>query len=958
MVFALTVSPAAAQDFRGRINGTVTDNTGAVLPGVTVTASSPALIQPQVQVTGADGAYRFIALPPGVYAVDFELAGFQSVKREGVRVVINQTLTVDQQLQVATLQETVTVTGASPVVDTSTTQVGTNFTRELLTQIPNARDIWAAMAQAPGIQMSSYDVGGSRTGTQTGFLTYGFGDQNQTKLEGIDTTEGTGANAGYFDFGSFEEFQVGGAGSGADSFGGGTNMSITIKSGADRFTGSWYSDWQGDATISDNVPDAFRVARQTDDDGYFVTTPLTRGNPIDRQYDINFNVGGPLWKQKAWFFYSYRLNDQYKYTLGIDELARSKLSNAYTFKGTFQLGRNNQLIGFMNKREKLQELRDLGPLTPVSAARYQSSRNYPWKGEWTSVLGSQAFLDVLAGNWYNFFPLEPTDRYGFASDVEPGRIDTATNQRTGYHDSYQDQKRYKPQVYVSLAYFKDGWAGSHDSKFGYDWKRDRRYFTKPQPGNIFYRDLNGGVNELELYNSPTTSQNDVVYHAGHVADTWKASDRLTLNLGVRFERYVDGFPEQSVAPEGIPALATWPADLNPTERARYMALVGPQTVQARTVAETFTVSPRAGFAYDLLGDNRTVLKGYYGRFYFNSADTLSDRENPVGDARLRYQFLDQNGNRLLDGPQELGLFRQALGNAGAVEVADDIERPYSQEFSGHLEREIVEGLSGRFSYVYKQVRNEWVEIDPTRAAAMTVPFSFVDIGADGVRGTADDQTLNLLDRPANTPQTRLYTNPTDPTYNSDFQTVEFAINRRFAGGWMLLTSVGYTWLDQFHADTTGTGALDALSQVKEYNWRPSQRIFGDEGKETSTIWNYKAIGRYTLPWEIGFSGSWKVQSGRQYGRNTAVPFPGDGTQTLRVEEVTANRAPTMSILDFRADKSFGFGRYGRATFMVDVFNALNNGTVMNFVTQTGANYRRVISILDPRIVRFGFRYDF
>ncbi|MGE0464797.1 MAG: carboxypeptidase regulatory-like domain-containing protein, partial [Vicinamibacterales bacterium] len=361
--------PASAQEFRGRINGTVTDNTGAVLPGVTVTASGPALIQPQVQVTGADGTYRFIALPPGLYTIDFELAGFQNVKREGVRVVINQTLTVDQQLQVATLQETVTVTGASPIVDTSTTQVGTNFTKELLTEIPNARDIWAAMAQAPGIQMTSYDVGGSRTGTQTGFLTYGFGDQNQTKLEGIDTTEGTGANAGYFDFGSFEEFQVGGAGSGADSFGGGTNMSISVKSGGDRFTGSWYSDWEGDATISDNVPEAFKVANQRDDDGYFVSRALTRGNPIDRQYDINANIGGPLWKQKAWFFYSYRLNDQYKYTLGIDELARSKLSNKYTFKGTFQIGRNNQVIGFLNKREKLQELRDLGPLVPLSAAR-------------------------------------------------------------------------------------------------------------------------------------------------------------------------------------------------------------------------------------------------------------------------------------------------------------------------------------------------------------------------------------------------------------------------------------------------------------------------------------------------------------------------------------------------------------------------------------------------------------
>ena len=197
----LTGAAAAAQEFRGRINGTVTDNTGAVLPGVTVTASSPALIQPQVQVTGTDGSYRFLALPPGVYEIDFDLTGFQKVQRQDVRVVINQTLTVDMQLQVATLQETVTVTGASPIVDTSTTAMGTNFTKELLTEIPNARDVWAAMAQAPGMQMSAFDVGGSNTGTQTGFRTYGFDTQNQTRMEGIDTTEGTAANAGYFDFG-------------------------------------------------------------------------------------------------------------------------------------------------------------------------------------------------------------------------------------------------------------------------------------------------------------------------------------------------------------------------------------------------------------------------------------------------------------------------------------------------------------------------------------------------------------------------------------------------------------------------------------------------------------------------------------------------------------------------------------------------------------------------------------
>ena len=113
-----------------------------------------------------------------------------------------------------------------------------------------------------------------------------------------------------------------------------------------------------------------------------------------------------------------------------------------------------------------------------------------------------------------------------------------------------------------------------------------------------------------------------------------------------------------------------------------------------------------------------------------------------------------------------------------------------------------------------------------------------------------------------------------------------------------------------------------------------------------------------MPWEIGFSTSWKLQSGRQYGRSLSFAFPGDGTQNVRVEEVTANRAPAVSILDFRLDKAFSFGKYGKLNGMIDIFNALNSGTVTNFSTVTGATYHRVIGILDPRVVRFGVRYDF
>jgi hypothetical protein len=969
------VSPTAAQEFRGRINGTVTDNTGAVLPGATVTATSPALIQPQVQVTSEQGDFRFLALPPGVYEITFELSGFQTIKREGIRVVINQTLTVDQQLQVATLQETVTVTGESPIVDTSTTQMGTNFTKELLTEIPNARDVWAAMSQAPGLQMTAFDVGGSNTGNQTGYRSYGFDTQNQTRMEGIDTTEGTAANAGYFDFGSFEEFQVGGAGSDSSAFAGGAVLSISVKSGGDQFHGTWYSDFLNESSVADNVPDYLKTPNTPDDDGFFSRTGLCfdrsgeticRGNAVKKQFDLNGDFGGPIVKQKLWFFTSWRLNDKYAYITGLgDTTERSKLSNKYTLKGTYQITRNNQFIGFINKREKLQDKRGISLTTPLSAAYYQSSRNYPWKVQWTSVLGNRAFLDVLSGNWYNFFPLRPVRDYGlYDGPWEPPRQDTATATwyDKGGNNGYQDQKRFKPQFYATMSYFQDGWKGSHDFKVGYDFKRDRRSLFNDQPFDIWYRDNNAQIASLELYNSNVTGINDVTYNSVWINDTWKMNNRLTVNLGVRFEAYKDGWPEQSLQPNGHPALASWPADYRVADRAQYFNHIAPRTVGAQTVANTKTLSPKIGFAYDLTGDNRTVVKAFYGQSRWNSADILADQENPVGLAQLRYAFVpctatvttncDLNGNRLLDSVFELGTFQSTQGGGGNVRVDRDLTRPTSNEVSVNLEREITAGLSGRVSYVYKNMRNVWGEIDQVRAANYTVPFSFTDPGVDRTVGTSDDVRYDTTALPTGVGSDRVFTNLDGN--QADFNNVEFAVNRRFTGRWMMLTSFGYTWSKMNH---TAAGARPGIAA---FPYRPIDRIWGDEGVETSTLWNYKIIGRYVMPYDIGVSGSWKVQSGFNFARTISVTFPVEGARTVRMEPITNNRYPNVAILDFRFDKTFHFGRYGSATPMLDFFNLLNSGvpTTVRTTNTATAPFQEVTAILNPRVIRFGFRYNF
>jgi hypothetical protein len=346
-----------------------------------------------------------------------------------------------------------------------------------------------------------------------------------------------------------------------------------------------------------------------------------------------------------------------------------------------------------------------------------------------------------------------------------------------------------------------------------------------------------------------------------------------------------------------------------------------------------------------------VLKVHYGQSRFNSADLLADQENPVGRARLRYAFNDLNGNRQLDGPEELGRFIRTVGGGGFVRIDRDLVRPTSNELSTNVERQLVENLSARVSYVYKNARNVWAELDTIRTPAYTVPYTINDPGPDNRAGTGDEQALQTFDRPASADADRVFTNPDG--YKVDYHTTELALNRRFSGKWMLLTSFGYSWRNQVHGVTTNSTSTGSPAF---FSYRPSDLLFGDDGYETSTQWNYKVIGRYVLPFAIGFSGSWKVQSGIQWGRTVEVRFPGDGTRTVRVESVTANRAPTVGILDFRLDKSFNI-RGTRLVGMLDIFNATNAGSVTSF-RQTTVNYQEVTGILDPRVVRLGVRFTF
>ena len=260
LALALSAGPALAQgggaSSTGSINGKVSDNTGAVLPGVTVTISSPSMMGTQSTTTNEQGIYRFAAVPSGTYKVVFEMAGFATLSREGIVVTLGFTATVNADMALASVQETVTVTGESPVVDVSTTRVQQNFNLEQLESIPNARDMWSLLAESPGVSMTRHDVGGNRAGTQTGYLAYGFGNQGQqvrVLIEGINTTEGTGAAGFYFDYGAVEEAYIGTAAQGAEMPHPGVMSQFITKSGGNDFQGLIYFDYENNNLQGSNI---------------------------------------------------------------------------------------------------------------------------------------------------------------------------------------------------------------------------------------------------------------------------------------------------------------------------------------------------------------------------------------------------------------------------------------------------------------------------------------------------------------------------------------------------------------------------------------------------------------------------------------------------------------------------------------------------------------------------------
>ena len=913
----------------GAINGRVVDSSDSVLPGVTVTISAPQMQGTQTTITNAEGNYRFPGIPPGTYAVRYELPGFGTVVREGIRVTLGFTATLNVTMSVSGLQETVTVTGDSPVVDVSSTKTSTNYDFRELAAIPSARDMWAILAESPAVTMARIDVGGSAAGTQSGYRTYDArGDQNRVMIDGLVTTEGTGAIGVYVDYGAFEEVTAGTAGHGADMGQPGVQTQMMIKSGGNQFHGSIYSDYQNSSLQGHNITDE-QVARGIRD---------KEVNRMHVYYDVNADAGGYVKRDALWWYGSYR-----EFNTEINEPRFPVKPHAtrlrhFSGKTTFALPANNKIVGSFMRTLKIQpnrlDARRANNPINLTEGSTVGQRHWAWvyKAEWNKVISDTTFGEIRGGQFGYNWPLVP-----HPTATGP-RIEDLSNSMVSGPNLHRQQNRRRNQVLGSLTYFKDGLAGSHDFKFGGEVFHETFYeeYLPTAYGNLAVSyTRNGAASEVDLLD-PGAIEGTLMTYSFFVNDIWRVNNRLTLTPGLRFDRFANSLPEQS----------------HPAGR------ISPTAVTFAAVDDLVSwnlVSPRFGVTYDLAGNGRTVVKFNYGQYWWNPSNDISTAANPNRSPWFRrYGWTDRNANGFWDEGEQGNLLATQGGVASSV-VDPNLENTFTREYSGWVEREIATNFGVRTGFVMRQIRNQRANSDANRPfSAFDVPATFPDPGPDGRAGSADDGPaiagFNL--NPAFTGRPTLTTVANQPEANGDYYTFEVSGNRRMSGRWSLRASFTHTW-------NTDHGNSYSGNTVRQYSlpFTPNDLIHTDraDGAYNFTNWTAKLMSTIDVPYGVRVTPMLRHQSGSQIGRVVQVGF-NYGTQPVLVEPLDSFRLENVTIWDLRAEKVFRISGRSLSGFM-DIYNITNSNAEFQQIYVSGSSFGFPTTIVPPRIIRFGAKFE-
>ncbi len=784
------------------LTGRVLDESGAPVPDVNVSVTSPALqVSNVTAVTDQEGNYQVLDLPaPGLYKVSFAHAGFQTFVRTDLNLAVGFAARVDAVMKVGQVEQTVEVTGSSPVVDTVNTYGGTTLQRTEIELTPKGLGLQELLPMSAGVSLQGKpDVGDSNLAARSAIITYGVLSEPYLQVEGINVTSSHDLDtAVYFDSLSLAETEFKTSGNNADVPFAGVNMVAVMKSGSNDFHGTALGDWESPSFQANNITPA--LAAQG----------LKFTNPIKHYYDYAGDLGGRIIRDKLWFYGGISkqtlTSGQLGFVSGPDaagcwtclDAPGANIVSTLTqenIKVSYQLNPIWRFIGAWQHSLKFLSAQGASSTEPGPSSLYEHQPANMWKGEAEIVPTPHLLVNVIAG--YGGYHVHYTDEPGTDVKGNPSSQELSTKLLTGPNDFPDDKPQNRYEVRGNVSYI----AGRHQFKFGTEdtWEAGNTQALKDQAAGDYLLLFSKGVpNEIQTFNYPFNPNNELHNQSLFAMDTWKVAKRLVLNYGVRWERYNDFYPTQMKAAGQFSAAATYP---------------GKQLLVWRDVV------PRVGGAWDIFGDGKTLVKASFGMFGDTMGDLWGNTFNPDALVTTTYKWngpcvvtgyknVSYNNTSCDASPDTLASLNPNSPNfISATGGLNELNNPKlaqdkTYEYVVKVERQLVPNVSLSVSYIHHKVTNLSNSLEGTTTSTAsginilrphdiyTVPVTLTDALTNSPvtvftypssYASSSFNQFEVMNAPSNRPD----------TYN----TFEVAVTKRYSKRWNVQ---GSFWMTQNH----------------------------------------------------------------------------------------------------------------------------------------------------------------
>jgi TonB dependent receptor-like, beta-barrel/Carboxypeptidase regulatory-like domain len=879
----LAVNQGFAQKQTGAIRGTVKDEAGESLPGVAVELKGPALMGTRTTTTDASGEFRFAVLPIGAdYELTFTLQGFQPTENKNLRVTIGGTIVLDIVLKPAAISTELTVTAEAPLVDVTKSSFSSNFNAQTLDTVPTRRYTFFDMVQAsPGITNESQED--SRASA--------FGSERKSNayyINGLDiSAPSTGAAWPWPMPDIIQELEVTGIGAPAE-YGNfeGAVINVVSKSGSNAFHGAAKLFLQTDGLTANNTPDE--------------QWPYHR----DKWHDAVFVLGGPIIKDKLWFFGAIQHQIDSYSGVGADPAypVEYRMTPTGDLKVDYQATKKDKLSLFAHY-ENYYSPGTPTEFTPVETVSAEAAPAIAPTLEWLHMVSDNTYFEVKVGGFYTYLKWDPVN----GDMTTPGHLDWGTGYASVNALNYYHWKTNRTQANANISHFADNFLhGNHEFKTGVQYSHGYSDFIWGYIGGVEYYDY---MNEpYEAYFRNPSHYGGMTDQVGIFGDdSWEISDRLTANLGLRLD-----YNHCS-----IPDFEELDANENPT---------GNKIPGIPDVANWWQLSPRIGLNYQLTSDRKTLLRVSFGRY--TKGLVIGDIEDATPAQAILYVYGYNPDTQAYDD------FIYDWNPLTGLGVDKNLKPPHTWQFSAALEREIFQDFSLSVTYVYKDNRGR---IDRLNTGAQYEEIPFLD--------ASTGKTIMVYNQLEPINNFYLITNPGDEiTYNG----LMIVANKRFSHNFQFYGSFTYSkawWKKKGFKDKNELINAEGPLRILEANDRR---------------WMFKLGGVYMAPWGIVLGTNIIYQQGAPWERTAFVEGLNQGGRTIMAEQRGSRRTPDQFYFDIKVEKAFKIATKYSLEFSLDIINVPNSDVNLFYASTIieSPSWMVPTDIILPRRALLGVKFVF